>query len=96
MIKLPHQITRLAALCAMAALAGCMQQTPRLDRQFGHSVRQAQAQQVLQPDAAARQQGKPVSGIDGAAGVAAYQRYQESFQTPTELAPALTIGVSKR
>ncbi|MGK5062827.1 hypothetical protein [Janthinobacterium sp. LB3P112] len=88
----------LSLLTVIAALGGCVQQTPRLDSQFGNSVRQTQAQQVLQPDAAARQQARLAAsgGIDGRAGVAAYQHYQESFQTPPASTQALTIGVSKR
>ena len=95
MIDFPRLLSLLAAT---AALGGCVQQTPRLDSQFGNSVRHMQAQQVLQPDAAARQQARLTAsgGIDGRAGVAAYQRYQESFQTPPVSAQALTIGVSKR
>lgn len=95
MIDFPRLLSLLAAT---AALGGCVQQTPRLDSQFGDSVRQAQALQVLQPDAAARQQARLAAsgGIDGRAGVAAYQRYQESFQTPPAPTQALTIGVSKR
>ncbi|MBE3027663.1 hypothetical protein GQ37_019970 [Janthinobacterium sp. BJB1] len=89
---------RFLSLLAAAALGGCVQQTPRLDSQFGDSVRQAHARQVLQPDAAAREQSRLAArgGIDGGAGVAAFQRYQDSFQSPPAPAQELTIGVSKR
>ena len=86
----------LAPLLALAfAAGGCSELTPRLDRQFGHSVRAATAQQTRAPDLAARQRAAE-QGVDGRAGVAAHERYQDSMLAPPAPAPALTIGLGKR
>ena len=49
-------------------------------RHFGESVALLKAQQIMYPDA--YRNTDPVSGIDGKAGVSAYQRYQKSFSAP--------------
>ena len=92
MTKFPSILAPLLALAFAAS--GCSELTPRLDRQFGSSVRAATAQQALAPDVAARQRAAAAS--DGRAGVAAYERYQDSFAAPAPPAPALTIGLGKR
>lgn len=84
-------------LLALAfATSGCSPLTPRLDSQFGNSVRAATALQTRAPDLAARQAAVAAHGVDGSAGVAAYTRYQDSFVTPPAPTPALTIGLGKR
>ena len=68
-----------AAACA-ALLSACVSTTPVLDASFGKAVRQARAAQTLNPNASANRD--PVLGIDGKAGAAAQERYQESFKSP--------------
>ncbi len=81
------------ALLTALILSGCAS-TPHYDRYFGSSVRLAQAQQTLYPDAA--RQRRNVTGVDGPAAVAAYQNYQQSFTTKEDQSGAFSIGVSKR
>ncbi|WP_051971942.1 hypothetical protein [Massilia sp. 9096] len=66
----------LAALFG-AALAGCSS-TPRFNGQFGDAVRANLSAQVLDPAAASN--ADPVAGVDGAAALAAQERYQRSFK----------------
>lgn len=85
--------TSIPALLLLAILSGCVSNTPRLDRQFGTSVKAAARQQVLNPNAAANPNA--VAGMDGQAAKSAYANYQESFKDPKPQAGALTIGVAK-
>lgn len=83
------------ALGAMAALvltlAGCSAPaTPLYDAKFGEAVRQAQALQTLYPEAS--RNSDPVTGIDGSAGKAAIDRYQESFRRPARTFDVFEIG----
>ena len=78
-----------AAACAL--LTACASTTPVLDANFGNAVRQARAAQTLNPNASANLD--PVLGIDGQAGAAAQERYQESFKAPTPF-EAINIGGS--
>jgi len=72
-------------------LAGCAGgATPVYDARFGEAVRQAQALQTLNPEAGLA--GDPVTGIDGQAGAAAIDRYQESFRTPPRTFEVFGIG----
>ncbi|NVI83391.1 pilus assembly protein [Janthinobacterium sp. BJB401] len=80
-------------LLAALAASGCAA-TPNLDRQFGHSVAQLRARQVLPPQAGANRD--PVAGIDGKAAQAAYAAYQKSFAAPAPQGAAFTIGVGTR
>ncbi|MDC8758026.1 hypothetical protein [Janthinobacterium fluminis] len=89
----PRHLPHAALLCAIA-LAGCAPATPNLDRQFGHSVRLAMARQTLHPDAGARAQRD--AGLDARAALGAYERYQQSNQTPEAQPNVLTIGVGGR
>jgi type IV pilus biogenesis protein CpaD/CtpE len=66
-------------------LAGCAT-TPRLDRQFGDSVRATLAQQVANP--AAAHNPNPVNGIDGRAARAAQEQYEKSFGKAEASGPA--------
>lgn len=95
MSKSPSILAPLLALALAFAASGCSEMTPRLDRQFGDSVRAATALQTRAPDLAARQRAAG-HGVDGRAGVAAYERYQDSVVAPPAPAPALTIGLGKR
>ncbi|NYE61667.1 hypothetical protein FHW58_002874 [Duganella sp. 1224] len=80
-------------LLALLTLSACAT-SPHYDQYFGSSVRLAQAQQTLNPNAAG--QRRTANGMDGAAAVAAYQNYQQSFTTKEDQSGALSIGVSKR
>jgi len=78
-----------AASCA-ALLTACASSTPVLDANFGNAVRQARAAQTLNPNASANRD--PVLGIDGKAGAAAQDRYQESFKSPPKTFEVINIG----
>lgn len=82
----------LSALGAAALLAGCVSTTPMMDSKFGDAVRQARTAQTLNPNASANRD--PVLGIDGKAGAAAQERYQESFRTPPKTFEVINIGGS--
>jgi uncharacterized lipoprotein len=82
--------TTLLAAVALLTLSACAT-TPRYDRQFGDSVRLAQAQQTLNPDAGNKR--RPVNGLDAQAAAAAYQNYQQSFSTKEDQGNAFSIGV---
>jgi type IV pilus biogenesis protein CpaD/CtpE len=79
---------RLAVPALLALLlAGCAT-TPRVDREFGESVRATLAQQVANPAAALN--ANPVNGIDGRAAHGAQERYERSFKEPQQDASAAT------
>ncbi|MBK5204392.1 MAG: hypothetical protein JJD98_02980 [Polaromonas sp.] len=78
-----------AASCA-ALLTACASSTPVLDANFGNAVRQARIAQTLNPNASANRD--PVLGIDGKAGAAAQDRYQESFKSPPKTFEVINIG----
>jgi hypothetical protein len=91
-MKTAHCLPCAALLCL---LAGCTATTtPVLDSHFGESVALLKAQQIMYPDAYRNMD--PVSGIDGKAGVSAYQRYQKSFAAPEPQPNVFTIGVGGR
>jgi len=73
-------IGKLTAASCAALLTACASTTPVLDANFGNAVRQARTNQTLNPNASANRD--PVLGIDGQAGAAAQERYQESFKAP--------------
>jgi hypothetical protein len=65
--------------------------TPRMDGHFGDSVRIANAQQTINPDA-----GKNPSapnGLDGKSGLEVMDRYQKSFRSPPPQSNVFAIGV---
>jgi di/tripeptidase len=64
--------------------------TPEYDAKFGDSVRQARALQTMNSEAG--RDGAPVIGIDGRAGAAAMERYQDSFRAPPRTFEVLNIG----
>ncbi len=78
-----------AASCA-ALLTACAATTPALDANFGNAVRQARSAQTLNPNASSNPD--PVLGIDGKAGAAAQDRYQESFKAPPKTFEIVNIG----
>lgn len=81
------------AALAVVLLAGCASSpTPQFDASFGEAVRQARAQQTLNPDASRNED--PVAGIDARAGKAAIDRYQESWRAPPRTFDVLNIGGS--
>jgi hypothetical protein len=85
---------RMAMAMAMAMagllLQGCVQTTPKWDRQFGDTVRANLAAQVLDPAAGANT--NPATGIDGAAARASQQRYEKSFANPEANATSAMIN----
>jgi hypothetical protein len=83
------------ALCLGSSLllgACATSTTPQLDASFGKAVREARANQTLNPRASENKD--PVLGIDGQAGVAAQGRYQESFRAPPTTFEVNSIGGS--
>lgn len=62
---------------ALLALAGCAATTPGWDAQFGDSVRQARAQQLVDPAAGARAP-RPES-LDGKAAAATQRDYADYY-----------------
>jgi type IV pilus biogenesis protein CpaD/CtpE len=87
---------RTGILLAALLLQGCVNTTPKWDRQFGQAVRANVAAQVLDPAAAAN--NNPVTGIDGRAARATQDRYERSFAEPSaNAAPALidAMGTGK-
>ena len=79
------RLLALATLCSLTACAG----SPRIDGQFGSSVRLAQSQQTLDPRAGA---ARPVNGMDAQAAASAYEAYQRSFSTQAPQQNNFTIG----
>lgn len=69
-------------------MGGCVAPMPRLDAQFGTAVNASRLQQIAAPEAAYR--ARPITGIDGQAGDAAFDSYRESFANPK---PATSGGV---
>ncbi|MPQ57245.1 pilus assembly protein [Duganella sp. FT27W] len=82
-----------ATLGAMLVLGGCSM-SPQVDRQFGDSVRQAQAQQTLNLHAGDNR--SPVNGMDGKAAESVYENYQKSFRAPEAQSSSLGAGLSTR
>ena len=82
------------ALCLGSSLllGACSTTTPKLDASFGKALREARANQTLNPKASENKD--PVLGIDGQAGVAAQGRYQDSFRAPPKTFEVNSIGGS--
>jgi type IV pilus biogenesis protein CpaD/CtpE len=74
-----------------AALQGCSS-APRFNKKFGASVRANLAAQVIDPAAAAN--GNPAVGVDGAAALAAHERYARSFKEKDQSANQSMVGGS--
>jgi type IV pilus biogenesis protein CpaD/CtpE len=75
------------------ALQGCSS-TPRFNDHFGEAVRANLSAQVLDPAASAS--ADPARGVDGAAAVAAQERYQRSFKEPDAGAARSMMGSGNR
>lgn len=71
-------------------LSACAPTSPRMDRQFGESVRMSIAQQILNPDAAAN---NVPDALDGMAARNSVDRYRNSFREPPAAADGFTIGL---
>lgn len=84
---------RTPILLAIAAVlsTGCVSYPSAVDANFGQAVRRAQAQQVIDPDAASRP--RPAAGADGQAAKSSIDRYQKSFDVPPAPVNVLNIGV---
>jgi hypothetical protein len=73
-------------------LAGCVQTTPQWESQFGASVKLAQQQQTLNPNAGG---DAPVNGIEGITARETVTRYRSSFKEPQPTNNSFTIGVGR-
>jgi hypothetical protein len=82
----------LLAIPLSAALAGCVAPAPRVDESFGNAVRQAVAQQTLNPNASLN--NDPVAGIDGESAKNAADLYEETFKSPPPVVNVINIGGS--
>lgn len=79
------------SMLIVAGLVGCVNQTPKLDGNFGNAVNAAKAQQIINPDAGLA--AAPPDGIGGEAANNTIDRYNRSFQTPPVTTNVFTIGV---
>lgn len=78
--------------CAAPASGSSGSNEPRsVDTRFGDAVRQARAQQTLNPDARSTD---PVADIDGVAAQNAILLYQQGFKEPQRTFNVLGIGGS--
>lgn len=82
------------SLLLLAMLLTACGTSPRLDRQFGDSLRLMRAQQTINPQAG--QDRRPVNGLDAPAAAAAYQNYQQSFINREDQGNGFTIGVGSK
>lgn len=87
-----HSPLRAGALVTLSLWLGAcaVPATPAYDAKFGEAVRQAVALQTLNPEAG--RNADPVTGIDGQAGKAAIDRYQQSFRAPPQTFEVFDIG----
>ena len=67
----------LLGAAALLALGGCAATTPQWDAQFGDSVRQARAQQLVDPVAGSR--APRPEALDGKAAAATQRDYADYF-----------------
>lgn len=74
-----------AWIAGLLLLQACSS-APRFEKSFGAAVRANLSAQTIDPRGAANT--NPVHGIDGAAALAAQQRYQRSFAQPDSMATA--------
>lgn len=77
--------------CAVALLGGCAMAHYETEAGFGDTVRAAQAQQTINPDASRNL--APPNGLEGAAAKAVVDRYEKSFETPPAPVNVFNIGV---
>jgi hypothetical protein len=94
--KVRNSTTAAAVSLAAVLLAGCAGlppvETREYDARFGDAVRQARAQQTLNPDAG--RSADPVAGIDGVAAQHTIEQYHKSFSEPPPTFNILGIGGS--
>lgn len=84
-----HHLACTIWLVFATAATGCTAVTPNLDRQFGSTVNELKAQQVIDPAAAGR--SKAVN-VDGQTAREAIDRYYKSYKAPTPQPGAFTIN----
>jgi len=80
------------ASISLSMLCACVPTTPRWDQQFGDAVRQAQSQQIINPQAGG---DTPVNGIDGSVARESIGRYRSSFREPPPAPAPLTVGAGR-
>ena len=85
------QIKLVLPVLMAAVLASCVNQSPKLDDNFGNAVNAAKAQQIINPEAGLA--AAPPDGIGGEAANNTIDRYNRSFQTPPATTNVFTIGV---
>lgn len=83
---------RLLPFIFVSLLSACAQTTPKLDQQFGESVRQSRERQTLNPLAGG---DAPVNGIDAAAARESIGRYRSSYRETPPPATPLTTGIAR-
>jgi hypothetical protein len=81
---------RTGIVLAALLLQGCVQTTPKWDRQFGDTVRANAAAQVINPAAAANT--NPAAGMDGRAARAAQERYEPATNSAAPLINTMGSG----
>ena len=88
------QIIRIHLLPAIfvGTLCACAPTTPQWDKQFGDSVRQTRAQQIMNPQAGG---DAPVNGVDGVVARESIGRYRSSFREPLPAPAPLSVGTGR-
>ena len=76
----------------LVTLCACAPTTPQLDKQFGDSVRQTRAQQIMNPQAGG---DAPVNGVDGVVARESIGRYRSSFREPLPAPAPMTSGTGR-
>jgi hypothetical protein len=76
----------------LGTLCACAPTTPLLDKQFGDSVRQTRAQQIMNPQAGG---DAPVNGVDGVVARESIGRYRSSFREPIPVPSQMTSGTGR-
>jgi hypothetical protein len=84
--------THLLSVIFLITLCACAPTTPQLDKQFGDSVRQTRALQIMNPQAGG---DAPVNGVDGAVARESIGRYRSSFREPLPAPAPLTTGTGR-
>lgn len=86
----PTLLHTMTAGACLLILAGCVAVTPELDRHFGDSVRIANAQQTIAPEASTNTK---LVGMDGPSAHASIVDYRKSYAAPPPQMNVFTIGV---
>jgi PBP1b-binding outer membrane lipoprotein LpoB len=77
----------LFALFMIFVISACAQPT-RLEKDYGRSIKQAQSNQTLNPEA--EKNLEPVTGLDGKAAQASIEKYRKAFDQPREASEPMT------